>query len=422
MSRTDLRRSWQGEMAADFDVLIVGGGMVGAALACALIGLPLKVALVEAIPFPALSKPGYDDRCSALSYATVRVLQTLGVWDKIAADATPIRSIHVSERGGFGVTRLNAADAGVEAYGQVVPNRVTGSALLAQLQAATNITVINPARVTHLLPGGEHLTVMLEEGGAETSFQVKLLVAADGTESPIRNYLGIEATRRDYGHSAIIANVTPSRPHNGVAYERFTPAGPVAMLPLPDRCAMVFTVPNDQADYYRNLPDHDFLQIIQARFGGRLGRFKQIGRRQMFPIGLVEAQRMTDRRVVLMGNAAHTMHPVAGQGFNLALREVALLAEMIAQTDDPGETALLESFVQRSAGHRQLIGRGTDGLSRLFTTSAPGLVTARSLGLIGLDLWEWGKVGFTREAMGIDSTMPLLARGRRLNQPIVRIP
>jgi 2-octaprenyl-6-methoxyphenol hydroxylase len=238
----------------------------------------------------------------------------------------------------------------------------------------------------------------------------RLLVAADGAESPVRTLLGIGVTRRDYGQSAIIANVTPGLPHGGRAFERFTPEGPVALLPLGERCALVWTVPSHAQEWALELSEERFLDQLEARFGRRLGRFQRVGRRQSYPLSLVRARRMVEGRAVLLGNAAHAIHPVAGLGFNLALREAAILAEVLAQGHDPGDRDMLERFEQRLQPYQDRLIAFSDRLPQLFGQRFPGFSHARSLGLLGLDLLPGAKTGFVLHAMGLDGAMPALAR------------
>ncbi len=421
MNHIALRKAWYENTAADFDVLIIGAGMVGASLACALGQLSLKVGLAEAVPFPALSAPGYDDRSTALSFASMRIFESLGIWSDLAAEASPIETIHISTRGALGATRIRAAELGVPALGYVVPNRLIGQVLLARVRELADVQILNPARAVRLQQGSERLRVTFDTADGEQDCETRLLVAADGVESPVRRLLGIGTIKQEYAKAAVVANVMPGHPHRHWAYERFTEQGPVAMLPLGERCAMVLTMPADQMDYHLQLSEAEFLAVLQSRFGNRLGRFSQLGRRQGFALSMVRAERLTDRRAVLLGNAAHTIHPVAGQGFNLALREVAILAELLAQAEDVGDNLLLAEYLRRTQHQQRLVMSATDLLSRLFTWHLPGLTTARQLGLIGLDLADGLKADFARRAMGIDAGMPSLARGRSLRMAPIRM-
>ncbi|MDY6942844.1 MAG: 2-octaprenyl-6-methoxyphenyl hydroxylase [Pseudomonadota bacterium] len=395
-----------------FDVLIVGGGMVGSSLACALADLPLAVGLVEAMPFGRFGEPGYDDRNTALSYATVNVFKTLGVWSALAPEATPIRHIHVSQKGRMAATRLHADALRVEALGYVVPNRALMAALFERMGRIGNLTLINPARVTKAAQDGDRMRVEVSAGDQIRQLEANLLVIADGTQSPVRSMLQIGVDRRDYGQTAIIANVSTERPHRNWAYERFTEDGPLALLPLGERNALVWTVPSIAAEIVSTMEDTVFLAELERRFSRRLGRFTKVGRRQSYPLVLTQARRMVDGRAVLLGNAAHTIHPVAGQGFNLALREVAILADVLSLAPDVGDKAVLEQFMENCRGHQRALMTFTDALPRLFSAGLPGLAGVRGLGLLGLDLWGGGKAEFARWSMGIGADMPALSRGQ----------
>jgi 2-octaprenyl-6-methoxyphenol hydroxylase len=399
-----------GTAEADHDVILVGAGLVGAALALALAPLSLRIALVEAQPLERMEQPGYDERSTALSYASVRILESLGLWGMLADHASPIRHIHVSQQGSFGISRFDAHEVGVEALGQVIPNHRLIEVLLDRLPQQPGLTLHLPARVTAVSQDGARMRVRLEGPDGPMDLSSRLLVAADGAESPVRTLLGIGVTRRDYGQSAIIANVTPELPHGGRAFERFTPEGPLALLPLGERCALVWTVPSHAQEWALELPEGHFLDELEARFGRRLGRFQRVGHRQAYPLSLVRARRMVEGRAVLLGNAAHAIHPVAGLGFNLALRETAILAEVLGQGHDPGDRDMLEHFEQRVQPYQDRLIAFSDRLPRLFGQRFPGFKHARSLGLLGLDLLPGAKTGFVLHAMGLDGAMPALAR------------
>ena len=396
---------------ADHDVVLVGAGLVGAALALALAPQGLRIALIEAQPLGQMEQPGYDERTTALSFASVQILRSLGLWPALAPHASPIRHIHVSQQGGFGVSRFDAREVGVDALGQVIPNHRLIAALLERLQRQDGLTLHAPTPLVAVHQDAERMRVRLEGPDGPFELSSRLLVAADGAESPVRNLLGIGVTRRDYGQSAIIANLTPAIAPDGRAFERFTPEGPIALLPLTDaRCALVWTVPALAQQWALELSDKVFLSELASRFGRRLGRFERVGRRQAYPLALVRARRMVEGRTVLLGNAAHAIHPVAGLGFNLALREAAVLAELLGAADDPGNRDVLEAFEQRIAAYQDRIVRFSDALPRLFGGRFPGLSHARSLGLLGLDLAPGLKTGFVLHSMGLDRDMPALAR------------
>jgi len=400
---------------ADCDVVLVGAGLVGAALALALAPQGLRIALIEAQPLGRMEQPGYDERSTALSFASVQILRSLGLWPAVAAHASPIRHIHVSQQGGFGVSRFDAQEMGVDVLGQVLPNHALISAFLDHLGRQADLVVHAPARVTAVHQDAARMRVRGEGPNGSFELHSRLLVAADGAESTVRGLLGVGVTRREYGQSAIIANVTPSIAPQGRAFERFTPDGPIALLPLSDaRCALVWTLPSLAQQWALEISDKTFLGELESRFGRRLGPFQRVGHRQAYPLTLVRSRRMVEGRAVFLGNAAHAIHPVAGLGFNLALREAVILAEMLAAAQDPGDRDVLEAFEERIERYQDQIVGLSDALPRLFGRRFPGLGHARSLGLLGLDLAPGLKAGFVLHAMGLDRDMPALARAGSL--------
>ncbi len=405
-----------------FDLVVVGGGLVGASLVCALAGQGLRMALVEAQPLKVADLPGYDDRGIALAAGSQRIFAGMGLWPALAGAATPIRRIHVSDRGRFGFVRLDAADEGVPALGYVALARELGAALLGRLGGLAEVTLFSPARVADFAADGAGARLTLAtEGGARQTLEARLVVAADGTRSALRDRLGIATTERDYGQSAVIANVSPQLAHEGVAYERFTDTGPLALLPMSEgRCALVWTVPADRVEAVMALDDAGFLAGLQARFGQRLGRLERVGRRSAYPLRLVRAKDALGPRLALIGNAAHTLHPIAGQGFNLGLRDVAALAEVLVEArragEDPGAPEVLARYARwRRADQRRVVAF-TDGLNRLFASPLPPLACARDLGMLALDLLPPAKRGFGRLAMGRAGRLPRLARGLPLGE------
>lgn len=401
-------------MSNSFDVAIVGGGMVGASLAAALTPLGLRVALVESVPLQSESQPSFDERTTALSNGSRRILNSMGVWDVVAPEAAPIRRIHVSDQGRFGFARIDAAEEGVAALGFVLANRVLGAALWERLAADPAIAIFCPARVNEITTSPEAVTLQVEaDGEPSRTLHARLLVAADGANSGIRKALGIEATRWDYEQTAIITNVATRKFHDHVAYERFTSTGPLAVLPLADgRCTVVWTLAPEVAQATMQLDDATFLARLQERFGFRLGRFTRVGRRHAYPLALTRAEERIGKRVVIIGNAAQGLHPIAGQGFNLGLRDVATLAEVIA--DSPatlGDEAMLARYDEWRRTDRRGVIAFTDGLVRLFGNPLGSVKVARDLGLLLFDVLPPAKSALSALSMGITGKLPRLARG-----------
>lgn len=400
----------------DFDVLIAGGGMVGASLACALGGQALRVGVIEAVPLNTQHQPSYDDRTIALAYGTRRIFTAMGVWSRLQSGVTPIARIHVSDRGHFGALRMDCREEHIEALGYVVESRRLGQALAETLSIHDNITLLCPASLQSFDTGDDGVTVTIDEQGTARTLTARLLIAADGGKSAVREQLGITTTRWDYGQSAIITNVTPGHPHDNTAYERFTDSGPLALLPMSEgRCAVVWTHRTEDAERTMALDDAGFLAALQARFGYRLGRLRKVGKRSVYPLQLIRAREHIRARVALIGNAAHTLHPVAGQGFNLGLRDVAALADVLCSArgagEDIGSIEVLRRYEQwRRRDHRRAIAF-TDGLVRIFSNSHAPLSVARGLGMTALDLFPGMKHGIVRHAMGVSGRLPRLARG-----------
>lgn len=403
----------------DYDLIIIGGGMVGASLAISLAEQPLRIALVEAAslqknqPAP----PNYDDRAIALSFGARRIFEGMGLWTDIAPKTTAINHIHVSDQGRFGFTRLDAKQEKVDALGYVVTARQLGETLMDKLQQCANLTLISPATLSELKLGDDHATaVITQNNGDSEALTSKLVVAADGGNSHVRRQLDIQTTDRDYAQTAIIANITTEKAHNNVAYERFTRNGPLALLPMPDnRSSLVWTRAPEDAERLLPLSDEDFLAELQPCFGKRLGRFLKVGKRNSYPLQLIRAQEQVRNRLALIGNAAHTLHPIAGQGFNLGLRDVATLAQTIVDAHhadtDIGKLDALNSYAEwRQRDHQQVIGF-TNTLVHTFSNQLPPLAMARNLGLIAADIIPPLKHSLARHSMGLAGKLPRLSRG-----------
>jgi len=400
------------------DIAIVGGGMVGLSLAAALRVLPLDVVVVEPVPAGSDTQPSFDERTTALSNGSRRILEGLGVWHRIAAEATPIKRIHVSDRGRFAMARLSAEEQGVPALGHTITNRVLGIALAEACGPAARVQTLSPATVDGVEPGPDRVRVAVE-GAWRGMLEARLVVAADGARSAVRTAFGIGATVWDYDQHALIANVAPAKFHDFVAYERFTEEGPMALLPLADgRCTIVWTMAPAAAEATMALDDHAFLAALQDQFGYRLGRFTRVGRRHSYPLSLTRSDRQVAGRAVIIGNAAQGLHPIAGQGFNLGLRDVATLAEVIADDlrdrggdADPGAAAVLQRYAEWRRNDRRTVIAFTDALVRVFANPLPPVRAARDASLLLFDLVTPAKHAFARVTMGLAGRLPRLARG-----------
>ena len=382
---------------------IIGGGLVGASLALALqAGAKArgwKIVLIEPFAPGHSYQPSYDARSSALSYGARLIYERMGVWPAIAERAEPIKDIHVSDRGRFSTARLSAREEGVPALGYVVENAWLGQCLWKSLDPEV-ISWRCPAEVIHMQPMDTGYRLTLND---ETSLDCDLAVLADGGRSGLREQLGIHVRKRPYDQSALIANITPSQPHDGMAIERFTDEGPMALLPLPDnRCALVWTRLGMDAKRLADVDERSFLRELQGVFGYRLGTLKQVGARHLYPLTLVESEEQVRPHLAVLGNAAHSLHPIAGQGFNLSLRDAQALADVLLASDKkPGDLATLLSYQQHQTPDQQLTIGFSDQVTRLFGSDQTLISLGRNLGLLGLDLMPPAKRWFARQAMGL---------------------
>ncbi len=400
--------------AAQHDVLIVGGGLVGASLAIALDRLGLDVGLVEATAAGALPAV-FDERNLSFAEATVNALGALGVMQKLRQPTGPIRRIHVSRQGDFGRIRLDAADHGRVAFGQVVVARDFGEALEARLDELRGLTRYRPARFVACGICDDALRevrIAADDGDGERMLSTRLLVAADGTRSSVRAALGIAAEEQDYQQTLFVARLRAERSPDGTAYERFGDDGPTALLPRGDRhFGVVHAVPRADAHEVAALDERAFLARVQRAFGWRVGALLGAGERSAYPaIGMV-AQRTTAPRAVLVGNAAQTLHPIGAQGFNLGLRDALTLAELIgSRATDPGSAVLLDTYARRRAEDRARTLAFADGLAKLTSNAAPLLRPLRSLGLLAMDRSPAAQAFLVGGAMGYRGDVPELCR------------
>lgn len=402
------------------DIAIVGGGLAGASLAIALAPLGYRITVIEAVAFKATDQPSYDDRTLALSHSSCRILAGMGLWDALAADATAIKKIFVSEHAGPGEVVLDASELNLDEFGCVVEARRFGAAVTQAMEQADNIKVLSPARVTDLNTETSITRLTLESESGPCNLSARLVVAADGANSFIRRHANIPASTKNYGQTAIICNITPAQAHQGRAFEGLTPTGPFAMLPhTGSRCGMVWTVASDRADAVLALDDEEFLARAQQRFGNHLGAFLKAGKRSAYPLKLVKAQRDTSERLVVLGNAAHAIHPVGAQGFNLALRDVAVLAEVLADYDagDPGSDDLLQRYSKWRKQDQQSTIALSNAMASLFVRPSVLIAGLRTAGFAALTLSPGLRRRTALQFMGYrNSRMPRLALGEPLRQ------
>lgn len=398
--------------AARHEVVIVGGGLVGASLAIALDWIGVDVALVESTPAGALPAV-FDQRNLSFADATVNALSALGVLQKLRTPGAPIRRIHVSRNGDFGRVKLDASAYGRNAFGQVVVARDFGEALETRLAELTHLTRYRPARFVGLGEGDAGMRrVRITDDNGERIVSTQLLVAADGTRSGVRDALDIATEEHDYAQTLFVARVRAERAPDGTAYERLGDDGPTALLPRGDRhYGVIHGVARGMADAVAALDEAAFLARLQQAFGWRVGRFLAAGTRSLYPAVGVRAGMLTCPRAVLVGNAAQTLHPLGAQGFNLGLRDALTLAELIQGQQDPGADVLLAAYVQRRREDREHTLAFSDGLARLTASTTPLLRPLRSLGLLALDGSPSAQAQLVGGAMGYRGHVPQLCRG-----------
>ncbi|MBM7454819.1 2-octaprenyl-6-methoxyphenol hydroxylase [Oceanisphaera litoralis] len=375
-----------------YDVVINGGGMVGAVLALGLSGLrrpdgsALRIAVIEATVPDRDHHPGFDARSIALAGHSRELLERLGLWPLLSGLTTPIHHIQVSDQGHLGQVNIRAEDYPVPALGYVVELHPVGQVLYRQMSRCSSIALLCPARIETLEQEPEGVMLTLADG---RQLAASLLLAADGNRSVVRRQLGLPRRRLDYRQSAIITNVQTAAPHQGRAFERFTREGPIAMLPMGEgRCSLVWCASTERAERLMTLDAEAFMRQLQQEFGYRLGRLERTGQRHCYPLALDEVERPWHHRVALVGNAAHLLHPIAGQGFNLGLRDVATLVEgvgrALAAEQDIGSYPVLSAYGQARQPDQSTIVGLTTALALLFSNEHPALAVGRNLGLMAM--------------------------------------
>jgi len=388
-----------------FDLAIIGGGLIGASMARAMSGAGLRVVVLDQQPADALYAAAQDNRGLALSYTSSKILAGLNCWQQLAAAAAPIKSVHVSEHGVFGFTTLTAAKFNIPELGYVVSASALGQALVAGLECLPDISVIRPVNVNSVNYDTAQQIWDLDLD-SQISIQAKLLVAADGSDSFLRHRLNIAITSKNYQQSAIVTNISTTAVIGTQAYERFTDYGVLALLPFGAKMLKcVWTVENSALSDINCIDDAEFLHKVQAAFGFRLGRFLQISKRMVFAIQQLHAQSLYAQGVVLIGNAANTLHPVAAQGFNLGLRDVSILAQILLQAQQAGHELnsqlVLQKYANLRARDHQLTQKHTNGLVAVFASDASLVKYSRRLGILATQFIPWLNERVTAQGLGL---------------------
>ncbi|MDN8370855.1 2-octaprenyl-6-methoxyphenyl hydroxylase [Acinetobacter baumannii] len=396
-------------------VIIVGGGMVGLSLSLMLAKANIAVKLLEAVKYPnyddqnvAPYHSSFDARNTALSRRSVQIYQKLGLWDALQQHATPILQVHITEQGSFGKARLVAEQEKVESFGQVIENAWLGRVLLTQVRQQPLIELIDGVQVTALTQDAEQVHIEAQRGDEVLKLESKLLIAADGRDSFCRQAIGVGVDVHDYDQVAIVTTVQTSKPHEHVGFERFSALGPLALLPLPGeyRRSVVWPVKKGtEGEWLGEENDQHFLDALQKTYGDRAGKFEKTGKRFSYPLSQVLAHKQAVGRVILMGNAAHTIHPVAGQGFNLCLRDADVLlrylVNQLSASDDIGNPDNLLAYEQARLSDQQRVIKFCDTVVRSFSNQNPLLKLIRNTGLIAFDVIPGVKPLVANYAMGL---------------------
>lgn len=396
-------------MKNNYDLIIVGGGLVGASLGLALMDSDLRIAIIESQPATILSPNDPNVRSIVLSYTSEQIFKTLGLWSELEPYLTPISLIHISDRGHFGVTRIDPQDYGLSNMGHAISVVALADALFKKLESAKNITWIRPAKVTAI--DGKRLTVNDE------IIEGNLIIAADGSQSTLRNLLNIEAEVIDYQQTAVVCNVTLDRDHRNIAYERFTVNGPIALIPhQAKQMTAVYTTHDDLAQQNIATTESEFLKTLQTEFGYRAGAFIAVGKRSLYSLKATIVTEQHLDKVMMLGNSAHAVHPVSGQGFNLSLRDVAQLAEnlLLQFPKDLSDTTFLQNYFAQRKANQEATVQYTDDLVRIFSTDAFPVTPLRSLFLHELNNFSWIKRRIVRGAMGFRGASSRLVRGLKI--------
>lgn len=397
------------------DIVIVGGGLVGMAAALALSNYPITITLIENTETIKESHPSYDDRTLVVNRASIRFWKNLGVWQGLSENLTPIKKVHVSNKGHFGSVNFEAKDYNIDSLACIVEAKKIGVKLKAKIQSLENISIICPAQVTNFIKEPSGIQISYSQQGSSKSIFCKLMLAADGAQSQIRTKLGLKTNIKSYNRTAIVCNITPENKHKNCAYERLTQYGPTAMLPfVKNRCGFVWTVEEEKAVEILSLSDGDFLKQAQQQFGYRLGRLLKVGKRNSYPLYLVTVPLQVKSRTILLGNAAHSMSPVSAQGLNLAIRDVASLVDVLENALnkdlDIGSQMVLDNYQEIVESDQTQTIQYTDDLMSWFKINNPIVNNFRSLGMFAFDQVSHLKCELFTKASGYRGTTAKLLR------------
>ena len=399
------------------DIAIVGGGMVGMAAAISLSQLNLKIILIENILVKDGSHPSYDDRTLVVNRGSIRFWKNIGVWNSLSDIVTPIKKVHVSNKGFFGTVQFDSKTFNINALAYIVEAKRLGLTLKSKIESDKNITVVCPAKVSSFVSGDEMISIKYMTNGKAYTINSKLMLAADGIQSNIRQQLNLETIIKSYHRTAIVCNITPEHKHNNCAFERLTKSGPTALLPfVENRCGFVWTVAKDMAEDILNLSDEEFLKSAQDQFGYRLGKFIKVGKRSSYPLYLVSVPKQVKSRVILLGNAAHGMSPISAQGLNLAVRDVANLVAVINQAildnNDIGSDDVLNRYQDSVRKDQTQTMQYTDDLMGWFSVDLPVVNVVRSLAMVVFNLSKSAKYELFTRASGYRGKTPKLLRSK----------
>ncbi len=399
-----------------YDLVVVGGGMVGASFCCALEAAldttPLSILVIEAISPQAslVAQSSFDARSTALSYGTRKFFEGIGLWQALGDTASAIHEIQVSDRGRLGSTLLSREEQSVDALGYVVENKLLGEVLNSRLAESQDIALLCPAFVSTVAASSQGMQLCLSREGEQFIVDTSLLVLADGGKSPVCEQLGIARSIERYDQHALIANIVFEKPHNHIAFERFTDTGPLAVLPLPsiagkNRGSLVWTLSVEQAAEYQELDEAELLPLLQERFGFKLGEILEIGETFVYPLSLTLAREQVRPGLALLGNVAHTLHPVAGQGLNLALRDARALVDVLIDAQQRGlglgEMSVLLDYLAKQEADQAVTTQFTHNITKLFSSNNEAKVWLRKFGLVAIELFPALRRSLAERAMGL---------------------